>query len=358
MTPQLFEPITLGGITVKNRLWIAPMCQYSAEARDGVATSWHMVHLGSLARGGAGAVILEATAVSPEGRISPEDLGLWNREQEQALAPIIAFMRSQGAVVGIQLAHAGRKASTARPFDAERNGSVPTSAGGWGTHAPSAEAYPGLTAPESLDEAGIDGVVEAFATAAARAVRAGCELVEIHAAHGYLLHQFLSPLSNRRDDHYGGSLENRARLLMRVTQAVGEQVGDQAGLLVRISATDWHDDGLTQQDMVTVVQSLTQSGVHLVDVSSGGNAPVRIPIGPGYQVPLSSAIRQGGGLPTAAVGLITDPVQAEHIVRTEQADVVMVGREALRDPHFPLRAARALGHQLEQVPPQYERALR
>ena len=359
LSPKLFEPLMLGGLPIRNRLWVPPMCQYSAEANDGVATAWHLAHLGSFARGGAGAVIVEAAAVTPQGRISPQDLGLWNAAQESALAPIVEFMQSQGAAAGIQLAHAGRKASTYRPFGEEdRRGSVPRNEGGWRTVAPSALAYPGLDEPEALDRAGISAVVEAFADSADRARRAGFDFLEIHGAHGYLLHEFLSPLSNTRDDDYGGPLQNRAKLLLEVTEAIRARVGEQVPLMVRLSATDWIQEGLTIDDTVQVVRWLGERGVSMVDVSSGANAPVRIPVGPGYQVGLATTIRQQTGMPVAAVGLITDPVQAEHIVATEQADAVLIGRESLRDPHFPLRAAQRLGHQLPYVPGQYERAYR
>lgn len=359
LSPMLHEPVTVGSLTVRNRTWVPPMCQYSAEAQDGVATDWHLVHLGSLARGGAGAVIVEATAVTAQGRISAQDLGLWNTEQEQALAPIVDFMHAQGAAAGLQLAHAGRKASTYRPWgEDERTGSVPHSAGGWATVAPSAVAYPGLEQPQTLDVGGIEEITEAFADSAGRAVRAGFDLLEIHAAHGYLLHEFLSPLSNLRDDHYGGSLQNRARFLLEVTDAVRARVGDQVPLLVRISATEWLEDGLTLDQTIQVVHWLKAHGVDMIDVSGGGNARVRVPIGPGYQVGLASALREAAGMAVAAVGLITDPVQAEHILATEQADVVLIGRESLRDPNFPLRAAGRLGHRRHPVPGQYERAYR
>lgn len=357
MSPKLFEPITLGSLTIRNRIWVPPMCQYSAEARDGVATAWHLAHLGSFARGGAGAVIVEATSVTPQGRISPQDLGLWNSEQEHALAPIVEFIQSQGAAAGIQLAHAGRKASTYRPWGEDGgSGSVTDDDGGWATVAPSLQAYPGLHEPHALGHAEVSAIIEAFADSAQRAVRAGFDFLEIHGAHGYLLHEFLSPRSNTRDDDYGGSLHNRARLLLEATEAIRNRVGEKVPLLVRLSATDWLDEGLTLADTVQVVRWLRERGVSMVDVSSGGNAPVRIPVGPGYQVGLAATIRQETGMPVAAVGLITDPGQAEHILATEQADVVLIGRESLRDPHFPLRAAQRLGHRLDYVPGQYERA--
>lgn len=355
LPPMLHEPITVGNLTVRNRTWVPPMCQYSAQAQDGVATNWHLVHLGSLARGGAGVVIVEATSVTAKGRISAQDLGLWNTEQEHALVPVVEFIHSQGAAAGIQLAHAGRKASTFHPWS-ENTGSVPHSAGGWSTVSPSALAYPGLDEPQPLDISGIAEITEAFADSAERAVRAGFDLLEIHAAHGYLLHQFLSPLSNTREDDYGGSLENRARFLLEVTDAVRARVGDQLPLLVRISATEWLEDGFTLDQTIQVVHWLKDHGVDMIDVSGGGNARVRISLGPGYQVGLASAIRDATGMPVAAVGLITDPVQAEHILATEQADVVLIGRESLRDPNFPLRAAGSLGHRPTAVPEQYERA--
>lgn len=356
---MLHEPITVGDFTIANRMWVPPMCQYSAEAQDGVATDWHLVHLGSLARGGAGAVIVEATGVTAQGRISAYDLGLWNAEQEQALAPIVEFMHSQGAAAGIQLAHAGRKASTYRPWgEGERSGSVPPNAGGWTTVAPSALAYPGLDEPEQLSVSGIAAITEAFADSAERAVRAGFDLLEVHGAHGYLLHQFLSPLSNTRDDDYGGSLANRARFLLEVVDAVRARVGDQVPLLVRVSATEWLDEGFTLDQTIQVAHWLKEHGVDMIDVSGGGNARARIPVGPGYQVGLASAIRAAVEVPVAAVGLITEPVQAEHILATEQADVVLIGRESLRDPSFPLRAAGDLGHRPPGVPQQYERAYR
>ncbi|WP_150462850.1 NADH:flavin oxidoreductase/NADH oxidase [Nesterenkonia ebinurensis] len=355
--PALFEPLTLRSLTVRNRIWIPPMCQYSAADRDGVATDWHLAHLGTFARGGAGAVIVEATGVSPEGRISPEDLGLWDDAQAQALARIVDFMHSQGAAAGIQLAHAGRKASTYRPF-AQESGNVPQDQGGWTTVGPSVVAYPGLAEPQALGPEGISAITQAFADSAERAVQAGFDLIEIHAAHGYLLHEFLSPLSNQRTDSYGGSLENRARFLLEVSQAVRARIGEEIPLLVRVSATDWTEQGLSLGETVQVVGWLKDRGVDLIDVSSGGNAPVRFPIGPGYQVPLATSIREQAGIPVAAVGLITDPTQAEHIVFTGQADVVLIGREALRDPHFALHAAQHLGYKPDYLPGQYERAYR
>jgi len=334
------------------------MCQYSAINCDGVATDWHMVHLGGLARGGAGAVIVEATAVTPEGRISPQDLGLWNDDQRDALAPIVAFIKSQGTVPGIQLAHAGRKANTYRPFEPDRTGSIPVNDGGWETVAPSPVAYPGLAEPRELSTQDIANIVAAFVAAARRAVDAGFELIEIHGAHGYLLHEFLSPLSNHREDEYGGSLANRARMLIDVVEAVRDEIGDQIGLLVRLSAVDWLDEGLTIDDTVQVVEWLSSHGGDLIDVSSGSNMPAKIPSGPGYQVNFAQEVRRRTEVPTAAVGLITEPFQAEHILVTGQADVVLIGRESLRNPNFPIHAAQVLRHKEPPTPIQYHRAYR
>ncbi|NYD66310.1 NADH:flavin oxidoreductase/NADH oxidase [Agromyces atrinae] len=356
MTTSLFEPITLRGLTLRNRLWVAPMCQYSVEAHDGVATDWHLVHLGALARGGAGVVMTEATAVVPEGRISPEDLGLWNDEQQHALARIVDFIHGQGAAAGIQLAHAGRKGSTFRPWAPER-GSVPISEGGWEAFGPSAIAYPGYAVPTELTTQGIRAVVDAFAASARRARDAGFDVIEVHAAHGYLLHEFLSPLSNTRTDEYGGSLENRARALLESLDAVRAAVGDDVPILVRFSATDWIEGGWTLEETQTVARWVGEHGADAIDVSSGGNAPTdAIPVGPAYQVPLATAIRGAADIPTIAVGLIDGPRQAEEIVASGLADVVMMGRELLRDPNFPLRAAAELGVDVDYTPAPYLRA--
>jgi 2,4-dienoyl-CoA reductase-like NADH-dependent reductase (Old Yellow Enzyme family) len=355
--PGLFDPLTIRTTTIRNRLWVAPMCQYSCLDRDGVPNDWHLVHLGSLARGGAGLVIAEATAVMPEGRISPEDTGIWSDAQEAAWGRIAAFVRGQGAVPGIQLAHAGRKASTFSPWGDERSGSVPLDEGGWLTVAPSAVAFDGYAVPRALGADELPLLVEAFADAARRAVRAGFGLVEIHAAHGYLLHQFLSPLSNRREDAYGGPLENRARLLLEVVRAVRDAVGDELPVLVRFSATDWADDGWTPEQTATVAGWAREAGADLFDISSGGLVGgVRIPLGPGYQVPLAEQVGADADAPVSAVGLITTPQQADAVVREGRADAVMLGRELLRDPHFPLRAAQELGVELDYWPPQYLRA--
>ncbi|MFT3798508.1 NADH:flavin oxidoreductase/NADH oxidase [Microbacterium sp.] len=350
----LFTPYDLAGRTVRNRLWVAPMCQYSAVA--GVPNDWHHVHLAQFASGGAGIVIAEATAVLPEGRISPEDTGLWNDAQQAAWAPIVASIRARGALPGVQLAHAGRKASTWSPFSGG-HGSVPADAGGWTTLAPSAIAFEGFAAPVALDRAGIDAIVDAFAAAAGRAVAAGFEVLEIHAAHGYLLHQFLSPLSNLRGDEYGGSLENRARLLLRVVEAVHAAAPD-AALLVRFSASDWADGGWDAAQTATVAGWAAERGAGFFDISSGGLvAHQRITTGPGYQVALAAEVRRRSGRPVSAVGEITSGPQAEAILASGAADVILAGREWLRDPHFALRAATELGEPAAAAwPPQYVRA--
>lgn len=350
----LFSPYDLAGRTVRNRLWVAPMCQYSAS--EGVPNDWHHVHLAQFASGGAGVVIAEATAVVPEGRISPEDTGLWNDAQQEAWAPIAAAIRARGALPGIQLAHAGRKASTWSPFSGHR-GSVPTDAGGWTTVAPSAVAFEGFAEPVALDTAGIDRIVEAFGAAAVRAVAAGFDVLEVHAAHGYLLHQFLSPLSNLRDDEYGGSLDNRARLLLRIVETV-RAAAPQAALVVRFSASDWADGGWDAAQTAAVAQWAAERGAVLFDISSGGLvAHQRITTGPGYQVPLAAEVRRSSGLPVSAVGEITSGAQAEAVLQSGDADVILAGREWLRDPHFALRAATELGETDASLwPPQYVRA--
>ncbi|GAA5204097.1 NADH:flavin oxidoreductase/NADH oxidase [Microbacterium jejuense] len=350
---RLFAPLTLRDVTVRNRLWVSPMCQYSAV--DGVPQEWHHTHLAQFASGGAGLVVAEATAVVPEGRISPEDVGLWNDEQRDAWAPIVAAIRSRGAVAGVQLAHAGRKASTWSPFSGRR-GTVPAEAGGWGTVAPSAIAFEGFADPVALDLAGIDRVVDAFAAAARRAVEAGFQVLELHAAHGYLLHQFLSPLSNHRDDEYGGPLENRARLLLRVLDAVVD-AAPGVPVIVRFSATDWADDGWDADETVVVAQWAAARGADFFDISSGGLvAHQRITTGPGYQVHLAERVRREAGVPVNAVGMIDDAAQAERVLAEGHADAVMAGREWLRDPHYGLRASVELGARIDYWPAQYLRA--
>lgn len=353
MATKLFSPVTIKGITLKNRIIVSPMCQYSAT--DGFADDWHLVHLGSRAVGGAALIMTEATAVSPEGRISPRDLGIWKDEHIDKLRQITSFIQQQGAVCGIQLAHAGRKASTKIPW--EGNGKIDPENGGWQVVAPSAVAYSdSYPRPLALDKAGIQKVIADFGLAAQRAVQAGFQVIEIHAAHGYLLHQFLSPLSNNRMDEYGGSFENRIRLLLQVIEQVQSAVSDEVPLFVRISATDWVDGGWTPEESVRLSKILKSKGVDVMDVSSGGLSRLqKIPVGPAYQTPFAAAVKQQTGMLTSTVGLITDTVQAESILMTEQADLIMMAREFLRYPYFPLRAAHELKDTIEW-PRQYERA--
>ncbi|MGB2571291.1 NADH:flavin oxidoreductase/NADH oxidase [Micromonospora citrea] len=351
----LFTPLALRAVTLPNRVALAPMCQYSA-GPDGLPTDWHHVHLGSRAVGGVGLVLTEATAVVPEGRISPQDTGLWSGAHVDAWRPVTAFVAAQGAVPAVQLAHAGFKASTYRPWAARRGG-VPDAEGGWTPVGPGAEPFlPDYRRPAALDEAGIASVVEAFGAAAARAVDAGFRAVEIHAAHGYLLHEFLSPLTNHRGDGYGGDRPARMRLALEVARAVRAAVGEQVPVLARISATDWVDGGWTVEDSVVLAAELAAAGVDLIDASSGGAATAAtIPVGPGYQVPLAARIRREAGVPTGAVGLIVEPEQAEQIVAGGEADLVLLGRELLRDPYWPRRAAAKLGTE-PHWPDQYARA--
>ncbi|MCU1571582.1 MAG: NADH:flavin oxidoreductase/NADH oxidase [Naasia sp.] len=356
MPSALFAPLTVRGVTIRNRIWVSPLCQYSVQRRDGVPTDWHLVHLGSMAVGGAGLVMSEATAVVPEGRISAQDTGIWNDEQAQAWRRIVDFLHERGAVAGMQLAHAGRKASV-HPELGGRSGSLTADEGAWTTVAPSVLPFPGLAAPIALDVAGIDAVVEAFAEGAERAVAAGFDLVEVHAAHGYLLHEFLSPLSNLRTDEYGGSLENRARIVLRVVRAIRQRVGESVPVFVRFSGTDWVEDGWSVQDTATVAGWARTAGADLFDVSSGGSLPgVPIPVGPGYQVPLAAHVKAQSGVAVSAVGLVTEPAQAEEIIAAGHADAVMMGRQLMREPHFPLRAAHELGVVLDYWPAQYLRA--
>ncbi|MGV8941688.1 MAG: NADH:flavin oxidoreductase/NADH oxidase [Lysobacter sp.] len=350
---RLFEPLQQRSVVFRNRLVVSPMCQYSA--CDGVPDDWHLVHLGSRATGGAAAVIAEATAVSTEGRISPADTGIWNDAQTQAWARVTRFVEGQGAVAGIQLAHAGRKASTQAPWLG--SGAVPVQGGGWIPLAPSALSFDqGYAQPLALDRDGIAKVIEDFALAARRSLAAGFRLVEVHAAHGYLLHEFLSPLSNRREDEYGGSFDNRTRLLLEVLAAVRHEWPQELPLWLRISATDWAEGGWDIEQSVALCRLLAGQGVDLVDVSSGGLVPnVRIPLEPGYQVPFAARIRRDAGIATGAVGLITDADHAEALIANGDAEMVLLAREMLRDPYFPQRAARQLGAEMP-VPVQYQRA--
>ena len=351
---NLFDPFQQRSLTLRNRVVISPMCEYSAT--DGVPNDWHLVHLGSRAVGGAAVVFAEATAVSAQGRISPQDTGIWNDAQLQAWQPITRFIREHGAIAGMQLAHAGRKASTLRPWDGQ--GPVPAGQGDWAVVAPSALPFDaGWNMPQALDEAGIQTVIADFRAAAQRSLDAGFELVELHAAHGYLLHQFLSPLSNQRDDRYGGSFENRTRLTREVVTAVREVWPTELPLWMRVSATDWADEGgWDVAQTVELARMVKPLGVDLIDVSSGGLLPhVKIPVGPGYQVPFAAQIRREADIATGAVGLITEPEQADSIVANGEADVVSIARESLRDPYFPRRAAQQLGVDID-APVQYGRA--
>jgi 2,4-dienoyl-CoA reductase-like NADH-dependent reductase (Old Yellow Enzyme family) len=350
----LFAPLTLRSLTLRNRVGVSPMCQYSST--DGLANDWHLVHLGGLATGGAGLVFSEAAAVTPEGRISPHDLGIWHDGHIPPLRRITDFIRAQGAAAGIQLAHAGRKASTKRPW--EGSGMVSPADGGWdNVMAPSAIAFSDTyPSPHALTLDGIVGVVDAFRAAAQRALMAGFQVAEIHAAHGYLLHEFLSPLANQRTDDYGGSFVNRARLTIEVSAAVRAVWPNELPVFVRISATDWADGGWNLDESVQLATQLKAIGIDVIDCSSGGLAShQKITIGPGYQVPFSRRIRQEADVTTAAVGLITDPEQAEAIVRDGDADLVLLARELLRNPRWPLLAAHALGD-AGSWPSQYERA--
>jgi 2,4-dienoyl-CoA reductase-like NADH-dependent reductase (Old Yellow Enzyme family) len=350
---KLFTPYAQRSLSLRNRIVIAPMCQYSAV--DGMPNDWHLVHLGSRAVGGAGLVIVEATAISAEGRISPGDVGLWSEAHQRAWQPITRFMRAQGAAVGVQLAHAGRKASAQRPW--EGGGPLAADAGAWPTVASSAIPFDKhWHTPQALDKAGIAKVIADFRAAAERALAAGFELIELHGAHGYLLHQFLSPLSNQRTDEYGGSFENRTRLVREVILAVREVWPEHLPLWLRISATDWTEGGWDIEQSVQLATQVKSMGVDLIDVSSGGLIPhVKIPVSPGYQVPFAARLRHDAGIATGAVGLITESTHAARIIEEGSADVVLIARESLRDPYFPRRAAQELGVAIT-APEQYQRA--
>lgn len=350
---QLFSPLRIKDIVLKNRITISPMCQYTAI--DGFADNWHLVHYGSRATGGAGLIILEATAVCAEGRISPGDLGLYKPEHIEKLKSITEFIERQGSVPGIQIAHAGRKAGCAEPWKGGQQ--IPLNQDGWRTVAPSALAFnPEEEIPIALDEEGILKVISDFKTAAERALQAGFKVLEIHAAHGYLMHQFLSPLTNHRTDNYGGSFENRIRLLLDVVGAVQKVWSSSLPLFVRISVTDWAEGGWNPDEAVKLCSILKGTGVDLIDCSSGGLIPgAKIPVGPGYQVGFSERIRKEAGILTGAVGLITKADQAEAIISNDAADLVLIARESLREPYFPLKAAKELGEDINW-PLQYSRA--
>lgn len=351
---KLFEPFSLREVTFRNRIWVSPMCQYSSA--NGMPTDWHLVHLGSRAVGGAGLVMVEASGVSPEGRISPQDSGIWSDVHAKAFEPITKYIDSQGAIPAIQLAHAGRKASTAAPWLGGKK--VAIDDGGWEVVAPSAvpfnDDYP---MPRAMNSKDMQKVIDDFAAAAERSVRAGFKVIETHMAHGYLLHEFLSPLSNQRTDEYGGSLENRMRLPLAVARAVREAVPTQLPVFVRISATDWADGGWDLAQSIELCKELRAIGVDLIDCSSGGLVPyAQIQLGPGYQVPFAAAIREQVGIPTVAVGLIIEPAQAEEILQKGEADAIMIARQSLREPYFPFRAALELGEKINP-PVQYGRAI-
>jgi 2,4-dienoyl-CoA reductase-like NADH-dependent reductase (Old Yellow Enzyme family) len=350
---RLFTPLTLRELSVRNRIFVSPMCQYSS--RDGMPSDWHLVHLGSRAVGGAGLVMVEASAITPQGRISPDDIGIWSNEQAQAFAPIAQFIRAQGAVPAIQLAHAGRKASTDLPW--KGGGPLDAMNRGWQTIAPSPLPFaPGHPVPREASAQDLETILGQFASAARRSAEAGFEVVEIHMAHGYLLHEFLSPLTNGREDELGGTLENRMRFPLRVAKVVRDTWPEHLPVFVRISASDWMEGGWDLADSVQLSRRLKALGIDLIDCSSGGLVPeAEPPFGPGFQTPFASAIRQQTGMATGAVGFITDPAQAEQIIATGLADAVFLAREMLRDPYWPLHAAKSLGVDLPW-PVQYERA--
>ncbi|QGU05858.1 NADH:flavin oxidoreductase/NADH oxidase [Corynebacterium comes] len=351
---SLFTSLRLRDLEIPNRVWLPPMCQYHAFDADGTPEDWHMVHYGARAAGGFGLIIAESTGVVPEGRISPLCTGLWNDRQEEAWARIVRFAHSQGSKIGIQLNHAGRKASTvpARPGQKPVNDTdtIPVGHGGWVAIAPSAIANDGLAVPREMTAAEIEAIPGQFAASAERAVRAGFDTIEIHGAHGYLLHQFLTPLANHRTDEWGGSFENRTRLILQVVDAVRKVIPEGMPMIVRLSATDWIEGAWDLEQTISLAGLLREEGADLIDVTTGGAAKATIPVGPGYQVRFAAEIRRRAGIPTAAVGMITDPEQAEQILDDSLADAVLIGRAALRDAAWPLRAAHELGIDREKIP--------
>ena len=353
---KLFEPISIRNLTTRNRVWIPPMCQYSCENMDGVVGNWALVHYTSFAKGGAGLIIAEATGVTPEGRISPWCAGIWNDEQAQAWKNVVDSVHLNGGKIGIQLAHAGRKGSTHVEWTGV--GSVAIEEGGWETVSSTDQAFEGYAAPRKLELSELDGIRSAFVAAARRAVSAGFDLLEIHAAHGYLLHQFLSPITNQRDDIYGGSLENRARLLIEVVLAVRAEIGDDLPLIVRFSASDWIEGGWTEADTALVAKWCEDAGADMFDISSAGlSMAQKLNIGPGYQVPLAEFVGERVEAPVSAVGMITTGTQAEEILSHGIVDVIMIGRAALGDPFWPIRAAKEMGVELDYIPKRYRRAV-
>lgn len=354
--PHLFSPIALRGMVFRNRLWVPALTMFAAEGRDGMPSEFHHVHLGAMAMGGAGAIIAEATAVLPVGRASPQDVGIWNDAQRDSWARTTAFVKTQGARIGIQLGHAGRKAAQARSWEPQI-GTLPPALHGWTPVGPSAVAYQGLAVPHALSVDEIRETVEAFARAARRSQDAGFDFIEIHAAHGFLIHQFLSPISNRRDDDYGGPLQNRARLLLEIVDAIRAEVGETMPLLARVSATDWVEGGWDERETAEATTWAQEHGVDFFDVSTGGLVPdAAIPVFPGYQVAFADRLKRAADAATGAVGLILSPSQAAEIVESGRADVAFVGREFMRDPHFGLRAAHELGVEIDYYPQPYHRA--
>ncbi|EFV11978.1 NADH:flavin oxidoreductase/NADH oxidase [Segniliparus rugosus] len=348
--PKLFQPYTLRDVTFRNRVWLSPMCQYSVLQEDGVPSDWHLVHLGARASGGFGLVMTESTSVTADGRITPQDTGIWNDVQRDAWSPIVDFIHGQGAKAGIQIAHAGRKASTYRGFPGEPTGSVPLGQGGWETVGPSPIQFAEYAQPRELAKDDIADIVQAFVAAARRADEAGFDVVEIHGAHGYLIHEFLSPLSNQRNDEYGGDFTGRTKLLLDTVDAVRAVWPEGKPLFVRLSGTDWTEGGWDVEQTARLSAILAERGIDLIDVSSGGNVLADIPVGPSYQVPLATHVKTHAGLPVAAVGLITEPEQAEAILANEEADAVFIARAALREPTWPLRAAATLGVKWRDAP--------
>ena len=352
MTSLLFSPLTIRGVTFRNRVWVSPMCQYMCLDEDGMPNDWHLVNAGQYAAGGVGLFMAEASGVSPEGRITAECAGIWNDAQRDRWARVVDFVHSQGALAGMQLAHAGRKASDYRGFTAQAGVTKPVSEGGWIPVAPSAIACPGLDVPQELDHEGIEKIVSDFRDAARRAVDAGFDVIEIHAAHGYLLHNFLSPLSNHRTDEYGGSLENRARVLLRIVDEIRSVIPDHTPLFIRFSGTDWVDDGgWTPEETAQVASWAAERGADFFDISSGGLLrDIFITVSPGYQVPLTEKVKELAGVQAAAVGKITTAEQAEQILQEGRADAIFMAREFTRDPHWVFRAAHALGEEVDYVP--------
>ena len=355
MSSKLFEKFKLRNVEFRNRIWVSPMCQYSSQ--DGMPTDWHLVHLGSRAVGGAGLVLQEATAVSPEGRISPSDAGIWSDAHTESYKKITKFIKEQGAIAGIQLAHAGRKASTAETWNGGKE--VKIEDGGWETVAPTAEKFTDdYSLPRVMIKDDIEKAANDFVAATKRALDAGFEVIEIHAAHGYLMHEFLSPLSNKRTDEYGGSLENRMRFPLEAARQVRETVPENLPVFVRISATDWTENGWDLAQSVELCKKLKEIGIDLIDVSTGGNVPnAKIPVAPSYQVSFAAEIRKQVSIPTGAVGIITNAKQAEEILQNGEADAILMAREFLREPYFPFAAAKELGAEIDYVPKQYGRAI-